>query len=191
MVDEERVIDEYPIEGDRADYALLDRPCTKGGKPLILIEAKRKNAIPREYLPPVQLQRYVNMLPSCFIGAWTNGTTWYWFFLTSSKALGDIPFVQFDNTKDDWLSYPVLNWLGNIQAQNSKPNSFNLIHAAWRLNYFNQIRCWWKCTRIQPSSNFLQILWKEINTPAQYPTDYGFYDLGVGSECYSPNRELT
>ena len=176
-----RVIREYkiPNSNDRADYALLSPPPESGklGNPLIIIEAKHKDASPTDHLPPDQLRRYVHMLPTCKIGAWTNGTTWLWFCQDFTHTLNEKPFLQFNVTEDDWLSDFVLEWLRLLRDQFSTPKESDLLSISRRQDLKMQTRDWWNLNKTEPTPKLLKLIWGQLKTNKRVPSVNDLRDL--------------
>jgi len=179
----DRVKREYtiPLTNGKADYALLgtpaDSPTGTLGSPLIIIEAKHKKALVEHHLPPDQLSKYLLMLPTCFIGAWTNGSTWCWFCRDHANALSAKPFLQFDVTQEGWLIQPVQQWLASLRQQYHNPDPAELMRISRRQDLLTQLRTWWDSTRHGLSDGTLKTLWGELNGLRGKPDKLGFEDL--------------
>jgi len=174
--DAARVIREHeiPLIRGRADYALLGKPVDFSagtlGNPLIIIEAKQKGALAEDHIPPDQLSKYVNMLNTCFVGAWTNGSTWCWFCKDFKHVLNPKPFLEFDVTQKNWLTQPVLEWLALLRQQYYNPDPAELLRISKRQNLQTKLQTWWDSVKQAPSEGMLKFLWKELDIPKPNPS---------------------
>jgi len=171
-----RVKQQYVVEHNNhiADYALRDKPADSStgvlGDPLIVIEVRHKEALAKDYIPPVQLRRCVPLLPNCFVGAWTNGSEWCWFCEDYANTLNATPFLQFDVTQEDWLAPSVLEWLALLRQQYYNPDAVQLLDISRHRDLRAQLRTWWRSAIRAPSEQMLRRLWTELDTPKPSPS---------------------